>query len=155
VNHVISNYFPAWICPKCGTYVSVGSGHACCADGSTLFGGLLGAASPDHNARITTLEAKVAALDKLVADLIKGTFAATPAELTDVEIEPENTRYLVVDDCGRLIGMTNHGRGPETAIPIDDSMIAEALSIYLEHERGSRSEAIRHVLLWAQERFGR
>jgi len=43
----------------------------------------------------------------------------------------------------------------QIAPEIDDAAVAEALSIYLEHERGSRSEAIRQVLLWAQERFSR
>ena len=36
---------------------------------------------------------------------------------------------------------------------VDDEAVAEALLIFLEHERFSRSEAMRKVLIWARQHF--
>lgn len=36
---------------------------------------------------------------------------------------------------------------------VDDEAVAEALRIFLEHERYSRSDAMREVLIWARQHF--
>lgn len=37
---------------------------------------------------------------------------------------------------------------------VTDEAVAEALRIFLEHERYSRSDAMRKVLIWARQHFG-
>ena len=37
---------------------------------------------------------------------------------------------------------------------VDDEAVADALRIFLEHERFSRSDAMRKVLIWARQHFG-
>ena len=54
-----------------------------------------------------------------------------------------------VDNSGSVAA-----EAPTQPAPVDDEAVAEALRIFLEHERFSRSDAMRKVLIWARQHFG-